>query len=248
MTEQLLMRADAPACRSKNAGWIYSRPQIDGIAELGIFDGSQGLAPHFHDELQISFVLVGQRSFRMNDEIIVLSAGQCICIEAGVPHQSLAGSPDLSSFNAYLPQGDYDAAAMTADIEDLWKTTGRLDMLELAQIVLRHQRCFAETERAKPIPIRADGRESIGALARRSGQSRETFSRSFAQRYGMPPHAFRLASRLNRARDLLRKGEPVAAAAIETGFADQSHLGRLFRRAFGTTPGRYRADRQESKN
>jgi AraC-like DNA-binding protein len=56
----------------------------------------------------------------------------------------------------------------------------------------------------------------------------------------MPPHAFRLAARLNLARALLRNGEPIAAVAAHTGFADQSHLGRLLRRAFGTTPGAYR--------
>ena len=237
--------SDIPA-RDKRAGWIYRRPDIDGIAELGIFDGSQGLAPHFHDELQISFVLAGQRSFRMGDEIIALSAGQCACIEAGVPHQSLSGSSDLSSFNAYLPPGDYDLAAMTAEIEDLWKMTGRLDMPDLAEIVQRHRRHASEADKVRDLPIRTDGHEFVGQLAKRLGQSREGFSRSFTERHGMPPHAFKLASRLNRARDLLRKGEPVAAAAVETGFADQSHLGRLFRGAFGVTPGRYRAGYQNT--
>ena len=57
---------------------------------------------------------------------------------------------------------------------------------------------------------------------------------------GVAPHAFRMLTRLNRARRLLRAGQPVAAVAAETEFADQSHLTRLFRSAFGTTPGRYR--------
>nr|WP_247385558.1 MULTISPECIES: helix-turn-helix domain-containing protein [unclassified Bradyrhizobium] len=43
--------------------------------------------------------------------------------------------------------------------------------------------------------------------------------------------------RLNDARELLRRGESIAGVAAETGFADQSHLGRFFRRAFGITPG-----------
>jgi AraC-like DNA-binding protein len=242
MIEHSSMRASTAAPRGRSAGWIYHQPPIEGIAELGIFDGSLGLAPHFHNELQISFVLSGQRAFRMGDDIIVVSAGQCVCIGPSVPHQSLAGSADLSSFNAYLPPGDYEVAAMTADIEDLWKRMGRLDMQGLAAVVRRHRRTPDETERSTAIQIRADGRESVGQLAKRSGQNRETFSRSFAARHGMPPHAFRLAARLNRARDLLRQGEAVAAVAVETGFADQSHLGRLFRRAFGCTPGRYRAD------
>ncbi len=228
----------------KTAGWIYRRPDIEGISELGIFDGGQGLAPHFHDELQISFVLTGRRAFRMGAETVVLTAGQCACIEAGVPHHSLAGSRDLASFNAYLPAGDYDVGALKAEIELLWKASGRLDTPDLAAIVRKHRRHSNEDNRAQDLPIRADGRESVGQLAKRLGQRRETFSRSFAERYGMPPHAFRLASRLNQARNLLRAGEPVAAAAIETGFADQSHFGRFFRRAFGITPARYRASHQ----
>jgi AraC-like DNA-binding protein len=46
--------------------------------------------------------------------------------------------------------------------------------------------------------------------------------------------------RLVRARRMLAAGEPPAAAAAACGFADQSHLGRWFRRAYGLTPGAYR--------
>jgi AraC-like DNA-binding protein len=56
----------------------------------------------------------------------------------------------------------------------------------------------------------------------------------------MPPHAFRIVSRLNLARRQIRAGETLAAVAVEQGFADQSHLGRHFRRVFGVTPETYR--------
>ena len=52
----------------------------------------------------------------------------------------------------------------------------------------------------------------------------------------MTPHAFRIAHRASQARGMLRSGTPPAAAAVGSGFADQSHLGRVFRRSFGTTP------------
>ena len=57
----------------------------------------------------------------------------------------------------------------------------------------------------------------------------------------MPPHAFWQLAKLNDARRLLRAGQDIAAVAAETGFSDQSHLGRCFRRVFGVTPGRFRA-------
>ncbi len=242
MVEHALREADRVVSHSTSAGWIYRRPKIEGIAELGIFDGSHGLAPHFHDEPQITLVLEGSRAFRMGGGTIVLSAGQCICIPAGVPHQSLAGSADLASFNAYLPAGDYDFAAMMQAVEDLWARARHVPLGELAAVIAAHRR-DGETAGAIKSAVSSSAQDSVSELARRIGKSREAFSRGFTKRHGMPPHAFRLVGRLNRARDLLRAGEPVAAAAAEAGFADQSHLGRHFKRTFGITPARYRADR-----
>ena len=39
---------------------------------------------------------------------------------------------------------------------------------------------------------------------------------------------------------MLRSGTPPAQAAFASGFADQSHLGRWFRRAYGLSPSAYR--------
>jgi AraC-like DNA-binding protein len=51
----------------------------------------------------------------------------------------------------------------------------------------------------------------------------------------------RLADRLMNARSQLKKGGTVADVAYATSFADQSHFGRLFLRAYGATPGAYRS-------
>jgi AraC-like DNA-binding protein len=70
--------------------------------------------------------------------------------------------------------------------------------------------------------------------------SREGFTRRFKRLRGLPPEQFRLLYRLNDARQLLRAGEGIATVAAITGFSDQSHLGRSFRRFFGVTPSHYR--------
>jgi AraC-like DNA-binding protein len=76
-------------------------------------------------------------------------------------------------------------------------------------------------------------------LARVAGLSRFHLSRLFSKAYGLAPHAYQLQLRLAEAKRLLAVGEPVVAAAAAVGFADQSHLHKRFKGAFGITPGQF---------
>jgi AraC-like DNA-binding protein len=69
--------------------------------------------------------------------------------------------------------------------------------------------------------------------------SRFQLVRLFNQRVGMPPHAFLVQLRLARACRLLRSGSSIAAAAVDSGFFDQSALTRHFRSSLGVTPRQY---------
>lgn len=64
-------------------------------------------------------------------------------------------------------------------------------------------------------------------------------SREFQAQFGLPPHAWLIQLRLTHARRLLAEGVSPADVAAQLGFADQSHLGRWFRRAYQLTPARY---------
>ncbi|WP_338575340.1 AraC family transcriptional regulator [Erwinia billingiae] len=64
-------------------------------------------------------------------------------------------------------------------------------------------------------------------------------SREFQAQFGLPPHAWLIQLRLTHARRLLAEGVSPANVAAQLGFADQSHLGRWFRRAYQLTPARY---------
>ncbi|CCK29213.1 AraC family transcription regulator [Streptomyces davaonensis JCM 4913] len=64
--------------------------------------------------------------------------------------------------------------------------------------------------------------------------------RAFSGAYGIAPHQYLTSRRVERARRLLLAGARPADAALGTGFYDQAHLTRHFRRLVGVTPGRYR--------
>jgi AraC-like DNA-binding protein len=66
------------------------------------------------------------------------------------------------------------------------------------------------------------------------------FVRSFSRVVGMTPHAWQLDLRIQRGRGLLDQGMSLADAALQLGFADQSHFQRAFKQRVAATPGEYR--------
>jgi len=63
--------------------------------------------------------------------------------------------------------------------------------------------------------------------------------RAFSAAYGIAPHQYLNSRRVDRARRLLLDGRSPGEVATATGFFDQSHLTRHFRKLVGVTPGRY---------
>lgn len=84
--------------------------------------------------------------------------------------------------------------------------------------------------------------------ARLCGMSPAQFTRSFKQVAGMSYVAYVTHVRLADATRLLRAGEmSIAEIADRTGFADQSHFDRRFKRAFGVTPREYQQRPSQDK-
>jgi AraC-like DNA-binding protein len=77
-------------------------------------------------------------------------------------------------------------------------------------------------------------------LARVTGVDRFRLTRAFKAAFGLAPHAYLIQLRLARARRFLASGQSPAEVAASLGFADQSHLGRWFQRAYRMTPADYR--------
>ncbi|MEL6195545.1 MAG: AraC family transcriptional regulator [Myxococcota bacterium] len=80
------------------------------------------------------------------------------------------------------------------------------------------------------------------SLAKEAGLDRFQTLRVFKRTYGITPYAYQVCLRVSRARELLKQGFSPAAVAAECDFADQSHLGRHFKRLVGVTPGQYKRE------
>jgi AraC family transcriptional regulator len=88
------------------------------------------------------------------------------------------------------------------------------------------------------IHAQLDSRLTIDMLAREAGLSVAHFSRAFRETMGRAPHQYLLSMRLEKARRLLEAPDAnLSDVAHRTGFADQAHFTRLFKRSYGITPG-----------
>jgi AraC-like DNA-binding protein len=149
-----------------------------------------------------------------------------------------------------------DLTDRTAAIDDLWGTASsriasdlceldeaaRLDRLE--SILLTHlgssrpRSDALDVEKLSACILRRRGRVTVDAMAHAAGVSRQHLSRAFRERIGIAP---KLYSRLVRFQSGLvyadsRANVDWACAAIDMGYADQSHMIAEFRELGGLTP------------
>ena len=81
----------------------------------------------------------------------------------------------------------------------------------------------------------------LAAMAAEVNLSASSFARHFKRSLGVPPYAYVMERRLNRAWSLLAQtGRSVKDIAAACGFTDQAHLTRLFVRRYGMTPSVFR--------
>jgi AraC family transcriptional regulator len=86
---------------------------------------------------------------------------------------------------------------------------------------------------------------SLAALAELADLSLYHFARAFTQSFGVPPHRYHMARRMDRARGLLQAPAlSVTQIGIQIGFRETSSFTRAFRRFTGLTPTEYRRHRR----
>ena len=79
----------------------------------------------------------------------------------------------------------------------------------------------------------------LDQICRHTGLSKSTLLRAFTKSKGITPYRYLETSRINEAKKLLGQGVAPVEAAVQTGFADQSHFTNYFNSFIGLTPGCY---------
>jgi AraC-like DNA-binding protein len=122
----------------------------------------------------------------------------------------------------------------------------------LSTLVTRHGRLQTDQARAKAKPQDAvvcsmrDYLHSqlardikVQELADLAGVSRVHATRLFTSAYGLAPHEYLNSARVNYAKTMIRQGASLTQATLDSGFSDQAHMSKRFKRIMGMSPSHY---------
>jgi len=223
--------------------WTYTRLSC-GQIEAAVRRATVALpqAAHFHDDVQIVAVRQGWRAFVTPVGEFVAQAGDIVVIPAGLLHAPRMSARSVVS-NLYVAPTDpaVHGIAMPMALSGVGavRAADILDAVGSRPRGLPRPMHQAHASEMRRIVVETD--LSMPDIAERLGYSTDGFIRVFKRATGITPAGYRRLHRLNAARRLLRGGARPAEAACAASFADQSHLGRFFLKAYGATPGAYRA-------
>ncbi|HVW86231.1 MAG TPA: AraC family transcriptional regulator [Bryobacteraceae bacterium] len=201
-----------------------------------LFNPGDVHAPHPADGAGWSF-----RMFYLDPDLLAEIAGMCgpdrplwfvqsfvenaeLHSRLSALHRLLENDPDPLASESRLVSALAEIARFS-----LWTTRAALPDAGASKV--ERAREYLHTRGAEPVTLRM--------LSDVADLSPWHLLRSFRARVGMTPHAYHMQIRVERGRCLLASGLSIAEAALQSGFADQSHFTRQFKKFTGVTPGQY---------
>jgi len=223
---------------------------------------------HRHDEAYLCLAVRGSYREWMGDgRVRAVSPGRALVYGAGSSHAVRTDSETVRIIHVSDPSGREWAAAHPLATGLLWQIAFATAAERDDAADLHVESLVCELTSGPPDErgdgVRGSARErsgrdwlqemrdrirecfdqpiSLSELARDRDRHPAHAARAFRARWGITPGAYLRRIRVAAAvQQLTETGAPPSAVALDTGFADQSHLGRWMRRYTGRTPGEIR--------
>jgi len=251
--------------RSRWERWSRDgRDDGDGVEVLVAREPDASFHLHWHEEWSLGAITAGTCAFSCAGRRHLARAGDVVIIPPYAVHAAGTSGGAFAMEMLYLPAelvARHVGARLPSGLdENVWRDPTGARMLHravrgrrldevwrvMAQAIAHgrpHDRATPPDPRVVRISARLRGAPDqmpdLADVARVAGVSREHLHRLFRNTLGVTPGQYLRLSRIALARQLLRRGEPIIAAAGACGFADQAHFTRWFKRYLGVTPGAF---------
>lgn len=172
-----------------------------------------------------------------------------VYLDPALVQDAVGGLPLPFVADPVIRARDIDAALRPC-LDDIDDPLEEIEVVEIAAIIADMLSKHAWTRRRRRSRLDIDAmrrvrailmddctiRHSADEFERVASLDRWTIARQFRAAFGTSPTRFRTMRQLDLARQLMRAGHALSEIATAVGFADQSHLTRMFKRTYGLTP------------
>ncbi len=254
---------------SNNGQFIDDPDPMDGtpravVALATDYPADHRIAPHSHPRTQLVHAASGIMTVTAENRAWVIPRGRALWMPAGISHEIFTHGP-VAMRTLYIAPGTAlpDALRVIAvspllrelilavmAMPRLYGEDGAearliavlLDRLRSAEIAPLSLPLASDARLRRVMGgllVRPGDRRGLQAWARTAGASPRTLARLFVRETGMTFHLWRQQARLLDALRRLDAGQSVTTIAYDLGYSNPSAFITMFRRALGTTPGRF---------
>ena len=231
-------------------GAIADELVVDGIRATSVFHAVGVLGPHTHGTAKLVVLVDGGATERIGLELVTHRRFEVVARGRLRSHE-----------NQYHACG---ARSIVVEIDSPATFDGHLDAATARALGTRLAAAFGSVDRRRRVPVivteiaTAFGRPrstpgwleaarevlfermaeppSLVELADRVGVHAVHLAQAFRRHFGVAPMGFVRGHRIFRAVELIAAGMPLARAAADVGFADQSHMTRAIAEARRAPP------------
>lgn len=240
---------------------FYHLPALPGLELRHGRGGCIAYGMHAHEQYSVGLILSGRTAYQCENRCYRAQTGDAMVLPPQTPH---ACNPAQGYWHYLMVYVEADYWQQTVGRDDfaaaplrdrglcrallaLLRGARREDAVLMAQAWRAAAACL-QRQAGRGAAYSAEWRTCVADLPDNpvAAASERRWRRVLAAS-GMGPHQWRLNRRINRARQWLRQGLPLAEVAYRLGFADQAHFQRLFRQHTAVTPGHYRRAGARSK-
>ncbi|RXJ90465.1 AraC family transcriptional regulator [Arcobacter sp. CECT 8983] len=244
---------------------IFKSSKLNFLELRYIKDITQCQKMHLHEELTITAIKEGSLHISFNDSFKILNPNEIAIINSNTIHNAILNSEIVKDgYVLYIDKTYLQSLNLGISLDYTFLQDDKNSFINLCEVLLAEDISLLEKEEIfvefclSTFSFQEDIKEveKNSLAAKIKNYLDENFLedivlediskefditvvhliRVFKKQFGLAIHSYIINKKVHKAKELLNSNLPIIQVALQSGFFDQSHLNRSFKRVFQITP------------
>ncbi|WP_419768692.1 helix-turn-helix domain-containing protein [Arcobacter sp.] len=244
---------------------VFKNKKLDFLELRYIENITQCEKMHLHEELTITALKKGSLNISFNDSFKILKPNEIAIINSNIIHNATLNSKSLKDgYVLYIVKNYLESLNLGISLDYVFLQDDKNSFINLCEILLAEDVSLLEKEElfiefclstfSLKEEIKQVEKNSLSMkiknyldenflediiledISKEFNITVVHLIRVFKKEFGLAIHSYIINKKVHRAKELLNSKLSIIEVALQSGFFDQSHLNRSFKRVFQLTP------------